>query len=255
MSAPSPRYYSSLGPFRKLFATGDALLTYHHVGPRPQGVRLKGLYVSPKLFAQQMAELQAEGYETDAFGKIQSSQSHAKRVFLTFDDGFVDVFKNALPVLRQHRFRSIQFLVADLLGKASEWQTASGEVPGLLMDKAQVKDWLGAGQEIGSHTSTHPRLTQVSALQAREEIAGSKKKLEDIFGMAVEHFCYPYGDWNPTVRDIVVEAGYKSACITKFGVNTAEADAFALKRITVRYPSRKLKNFGTWLRSSLGATG
>ena len=59
MSAPSPRYYSSLGPFRKLFATGDALLTYHHVGPRPRGVRLKGLYVSPKLFAQQMAELKA----------------------------------------------------------------------------------------------------------------------------------------------------------------------------------------------------
>jgi peptidoglycan/xylan/chitin deacetylase (PgdA/CDA1 family) len=254
MSAPSPRYYSSLGPFRELFATGDALLTYHHVGPRPRGVRLKGLYVSAKLFAQQIAELKAGGYETDAFGTIQSNQPHSKRVFLTFDDGFADVFENALPVLRQHRFRSIQFLVADLLGKTSQWQASSGEVPGLLMDKEQVKDWLDAGQEIGSHTSTHPRLTQVSALQAQEEVSGSKKKLEDIFGKAVEHFCYPYGDWNPGVRDIVAEAGYKSASITKFGVNTTESDSFTLRRITVRYPSRKLKNLGAWLRSSVRAT-
>src|SRR5437899_9792621 len=197
MNAPSPRYYSSLGPFRELFATGYAVLTYHHIGPRPARVRLKGLYVSPKLFAQQLAELKTEDYETDAFGMIQPSHPpKAKRVFFTFDDGFTDVFENALPVLRQHGFRSIQFLVADLLGKTSEWQTGSGELPGVLMDKAQVRDWLNSGQEIGSHTATHPRLTQISPSQAREEISGSKKKLEDTFGIAVEHFCYPYGDWN-----------------------------------------------------------
>jgi peptidoglycan/xylan/chitin deacetylase (PgdA/CDA1 family) len=210
MTAPSLRYYSSLRPFGELFATFHPLLTYHHVGSRPPRVRLKGLYVSPKLFSQKIAELKSEGYETDAFGTIQSSQPNAKRVFLTFDDGFADVFENALPVLRQHRFRSIQFLVADLLGKTSQWQASSGEVPGLLMDKAQVKDWLGAGQEIGSHTSTHPRLIQISPSQAREEISGSKKKLEDTFGIAVEHFCYPYGDWKPAVRDILAEVGYKN---------------------------------------------
>jgi peptidoglycan/xylan/chitin deacetylase (PgdA/CDA1 family) len=255
MSVHSPRYYSSLGPFRDLFTSGHPVLTYHHVGPRPRGVRLKGLYVSSKLFAQQMAELKAEGFETDAFRTVRSNKVRPKRLFVTFDDGFADVFENALPVLRQHGFRSIQFLVADLLGKTSEWQASSGELPGTLMDKAQVKDWLGAGQEIGSHTLTHPRLTEISPSQAREEISGSKKKLEDTFGKAVEHFCYPYGDWNPDVRGIVAEAGYKSACITKFGVNTADADPFALKRVTVRYPSRKLKNLGAWLRSSLRVVG
>jgi peptidoglycan/xylan/chitin deacetylase (PgdA/CDA1 family) len=163
------------------------------------------------------------------------------------------VFENALPIMREHGFRSIQFLVADLLGKTSQWQASSGEVAGALMDKAQVKDWLASGQEIGSHTLTHPRLTQISPAQAREEISGSKKKLEDSFGIAVEHFCYPYGDWNPAVRELVTEAGYASACTTKFGVNTTDADPFALKRFTVRYPSRKLKNLGAWLRSSLRA--
>src|SRR2546430_14431225 len=253
MSAPSPRYYSSLAPFRYLFATGHGVLTYHHVGPRPRGVRLKGLYVSPKLFAQQMAELKAQGFETNAFGTVRSRGVLPNRVFLTFDDGFADVFENALPLMREHSFRSIQFLVADLLGKTSEWQANSGELPGILMDKAQVKDWLASGQEIGSHTLTHPRLTQISPAQAREEISGSKKKLEDTFGIAVEHFCYPYGDWNPAVRELVMEAGYASACTTKFGVNATDADPLALKRVTVRYPSRKLKNLGAWLRLSLRA--
>jgi peptidoglycan/xylan/chitin deacetylase (PgdA/CDA1 family) len=253
MSAPSPRYYSSLAPFRELFATGHGVLTYHHVGPRPRGVRLKGLYVSPKLFAQQMAELKAQGFETKAFGTVKSSRVPPNRVFLTFDDGFADVFENALPIMREHGFRSIQFLVADLLGKTSDWQASSGEVAGVLMDKAQVKEWLASGQEIGSHTLTHPRLTQLSAAQAREEISGSKKKLEDTFGTAVEHFCYPYGDWNSGVRELVAEAGYASACTTKFGVNATDVDPFALKRVTVRYPSRKLKNLGAWLRSSLRA--
>jgi len=251
MNVPSLRYYSSLGPFRELFGIGHAVLTYHHVGARPRGVRLKGLYVSPKLFGQQMAELKAEGFETDAFGTAWSSPIRPKRVFLTFDDGFADVYENALPIMREHGFRSIQFLVAELLGKTSEWQISSGELPGFLMDQAQIKDWLAAGQDIGSHTLTHPRLTQVSPSQAREEISGSKKKLEDTFGRAVEHFCYPYGDWNPAVRDFVAEAGYTTACITKFGVNTTESDPFALKRITVRYPSLKLKTLGEWLRLSI----
>lgn len=256
MNAPSRRYYSSLGPFRELFATGSPLLTYHHVGPRPRGVRLKGLYVSQKLFARQVAELKAEGFQTVEFSRVKSSEAVPGRVFLTFDDGFADVFENALPTLREHGFCAIQFLVADLLGKTSEWQKASGEFPGRLMDEAQIKDWLAAGQEIGSHTMTHPRLTEISASQAREEIFGSKKKLEHTFGRAVEHFCYPYGDWNPAIRDIVQEAGYKSACTTKFGVNTAGAgaDPFTIKRITVRYPSRKLQNLGKWLRASLGCS-
>jgi peptidoglycan/xylan/chitin deacetylase (PgdA/CDA1 family) len=253
MNACLPHYYSSLGPFRGLFASGRPILTYHHVGPRPRGVRLKGLYVSPKLFAQQIAELKAEGFTSCGCTEIRSNEDRARQVFITFDDGFVDVFEHALPILRQHGFRAIQFFVADLLGKTSEWQKPSGELPGQLMDKAQVKEWLAAEQEIGSHTMTHPLLTQISAAQARDEILGSKKKLEDTFGRAVEHFCYPYGDWNPAVREIVQEAGYQSACTTEFGVNTLDTDRFALKRITARYPSRKLRNLGGWVRSSFGA--
>ena len=258
-----PHYYSSLRPFREYFEQGTPILTYHHVGPRPHGVRLKGLYVSSALFSKQIAELRDEGFATKPYGQpglhhaspateeartrlsaLQSgSRASGKTVFLTFDDGFVDVLQHAMAAMRQHGFTGIQFLVADLLGKTSEWQTPSGEIPGQLMDKSQVREWLSAGNQIGSHTLTHPRLSQMPSERANEEITASKKKLEDAFGVPVHHFCYPYGDWNDEVKELVRAAGYKTACTTRFGVNASGTDPFMLNRITARYQSRNWKNF------------
>jgi peptidoglycan/xylan/chitin deacetylase (PgdA/CDA1 family) len=76
---------------------------------------------------------------------------------------------------------------------------------------------------------------------AHEEIVASKKKLEDLLGRPVEDFCYPYGDWNESVRDLVMEAGYRTACTTEFGVNTPPVSPLELRRITVRHPTRSFK--------------
>jgi peptidoglycan/xylan/chitin deacetylase (PgdA/CDA1 family) len=242
-------YYSSLRPFRELFRTGRPVLTYHHVGRRPRDARLKGLYVSGKLFARQMKELEEQGFSAPDYDSVTQRRVNSQRqVFLTFDDGFRDVFINALPVLKKHHFRAIQFLVADFLGKTSAWQAHSGGESEQLMDDAEVKDWLATGQQIGSHTRTHPWLTHVAPAVVCEEIFGSKKALEDRFGVAVEHFCYPYGDWNEAVRDLVIAAGYKTACTTKAGVNTPSDSPFSLKRFTARYPSRNLKAIWAQIR-------
>ena len=236
-----PEYYSSLAPFRNALNSGRGVLMYHHVGPRPRAARIKGLYVGTELFKRQIAELSNAAFSTPAYNGVLTNCGAGPEVFLSFDDGFCDVFHNAFPVLTQHGFRAIQFVVADLFGKTSEWQIPSGDVPGPLMDGAQIKEWLAAGNEIGSHTLTHPRLTQIPVAQAREEITASKKKLEDQFGRKIHHFCYPYGDYNPAVRELVREAGYRTACTTEFGVNVAGTSPFALKRITARYKSRSLK--------------
>ena len=246
MSRPLPHYYSQLAPFRSLFLSGNPILTYHHVGPRARGARLKGLYVSAKLFAAQMTELAKAGFVTASLDELGAKKTGTARLFVTFDDGFTDVLEHALPVLKQHRFTSIQFLVSDLLGKTNQWQEAVGDVLEPLMNESQIREWLAAGQGIGSHTRTHPHLTQISTAAAREEITGSKKALEDRFGISIRHFCYPYGDWNASVRELVQEAGYQTACTTKTALNAADTPAFELSRFTARYPSRNLKAF--WSR-------
>jgi peptidoglycan/xylan/chitin deacetylase (PgdA/CDA1 family) len=154
-----------------------------------------------------------------------------------------------LPTLSKHRFQTILFLVSDLLGKTNEWQQRVGDVSEPLMDDVQVKDWLAAGQQIGAHTKTHPHLTRIPLPEAREEISASKKFLEDRFGLPVNHFCYPYGDWNEPIRDMVNAAGYQTACTTISGVNVPGTSPFELKRFTARYPSRNLKAFWTRLRA------
>lgn len=285
----APGYYTRLGPFLDLFRTGAPVLMYHHVGPRPRGVRLKGLYVSPELFSRQMAELRAAGFCTPEFGQIHSpsieldgnpsprplpvgwgegggrlegfrgstreipsgSSLPNPQVFLTIDDGFRDVFEYALPVLRENGFHAILYLVSDLIGKTNEWQQKMGDVVEPLMDDAHIRAWLEAGHEIGAHTQTHPRLTQLSVAAAREEITASKKSLEDRFGLRIDHFCYPYGDWNASVRDLVVSAGYKTACTTDAGVNTGKTSPFELKRFMARYRSLNLRTLWRGFRGSL----
>jgi peptidoglycan/xylan/chitin deacetylase (PgdA/CDA1 family) len=171
----------------------------------------------------------------------------ALRVALTFDDGFRNVHEHGLPILARHGFQAIEYLVADLLGGTNTWEQAEGEAPEVLMDESRVREWLAAGHWIGSHTRTHPWLTRLSLEQAREEVGGSKRQLEDRFGVAIEHFCYPYGDWNVSVRDLVIEAGYRTACTVEPGVNTPATSAYELRRFTVRYPSRTLGRLLRWV--------
>jgi peptidoglycan/xylan/chitin deacetylase (PgdA/CDA1 family) len=231
-----------------MFGTGMPMLTYHKLGPRPAGVRLKGLYVSRGLFERQLGELKRAGFKTAGHERpAHEAGNPDKRVALTFDDGFANVLQNGIEALRRSEFRAIEFLVAGLLGGTNEWEIREGEARERLMDEAQVKEWLAAGHEIGSHTLTHPYLSRVSCEQAREEIAASKKKLEDSFGVAVRHFCYPYGDFTPAVRDMVGEAGYATACTTEFGVNTATTPRLELRRITARYQSVSFKALKTRL--------
>jgi peptidoglycan/xylan/chitin deacetylase (PgdA/CDA1 family) len=245
MHRPIPAYYCGLAPFRKLFETGNPILTYHKLGPRPARARLKGLYVSESLFARQLQELRSAGFSS---GELVSAAGPyaCKRIIITFDDGYVNVLRHGLGPLATAQFTAVQFLVADRLGKCNDWDVALGEASEPLVDAAQVRDWIAAGHKIGSHTLTHPYLSKLPRAQAQEEITASRKKLQDLFGRPIDHFCYPYGDWNSEVRDLVAAAGYKTACTTDAGVNAGLDSPFALKRFTARYASRSLK--AVWAR-------
>jgi peptidoglycan/xylan/chitin deacetylase (PgdA/CDA1 family) len=242
MPATLPNHYHALRPFLDYFKTGVPILMYHKIGVRPRRVRLKGLYVTPAVFARQVQELADAGFSSALPGETFPAESIPARVVLTFDDGFRNVFENAMEPLASHGLRAIQFLVPHFLGKLNEWDLREGEAAESLMDPIQVKDWIAAGHQIGSHSMSHARLTRLTLRDAREEVFASKKKLEDTFGIPIEHFCYPYGDWNKAVRDLVIEAGYRTACTTEFGLMTPTTSLFALPRIAVRHPTRTLRS-------------
>ncbi len=211
---------------------GVVLLMYHKIAPAPLTTGLPMLYVTGEDFDRQMTELAAAGLACVPYGEVQHAIDAGQRAFcLTFDDGFCNVVENALPVLQARSLRAIQFIVAGQIGGTDAWDRAIGEPPLPLMDDAQIRDWLAAGQEIGAHTLTHPHLPTLSPGQARAEIFDSKKLLEDRFGVPIRHFCYPYGDYNEAVRDLVGEAGYETAPTVRFGTNRPGGAPLELHRV------------------------
>ena len=241
--APSlPPPYRSWQRDGGLFTTnggpGVTILMYHKIGAPLTGSRLHDLYVSPRDFDRQLAELAAAGQRalpySDALSAIAAGETG---VCLTLDDAFANVFDHALPILQARGVRgAMLFVVAGLIGRTDEWDTPIGEPPQPLMDATQIRAWLAAGHEIGAHTLSHPRLAEISSAQARAEVFDSKARLEDEFGVSVRHFCYPYGNYNPRVRDLVAEAGYETACAAAtnadtFGPNHPGNPPLELRRI------------------------
>ena len=238
--------FSNLTPaFRNLFTTGLPILMYHKVGKRPSEARMKGLYLSNQLFRTQLQDLTKAGFLSAKLEKTTKNVTIPNKQFvITFDDGFRNVLQNAVPIMAEFNCTAIQFLVPKCLGTANTWDEKNGEFQEPIMTPAEVREWLAAGHQIGSHSLTHASLTRLSLRDAREEIFASKKALEDLFQFPIVHFCYPYGDFNQHVSELVREAGYETACTTQPGVNTPSTQVFELKRFTARYPTRSLKSIG-----------
>jgi peptidoglycan/xylan/chitin deacetylase (PgdA/CDA1 family) len=235
-----PDYYTELAPFRGVFQEGHPILCYHKIAPPPKQARIKGLYLEPKLFLRQMSEITQAGLTSSFPGR--SAVSKKDTITITFDDGFASNLIEAVPLMKKFGVQAINYLVADRIGQTSDWEAHEGGEADPLMDEAQVREWLAAGHQIGAHTCTHPRLSQISEAQAKEEISASRKKLEDRFGVLIEHFAYPYGDYNQTTVQLVRETGFKTACTMHRGINLPSTPRFELKRWTARYESRNLKN-------------
>lgn len=235
--------------FRSLRADGDLLaaggvlvLMYHKIARAPLATNLPFLYVKPREFERQMGELLGAGFAHVPFGEVPAAAAGGQTGFcVTFDDGFRNASDHALPVLRARGLRATMFLVADHLGGTDEWDRAIGEPPLPLMDDAEVRDWLAAGQSIGAHTLTHPHLTRLAPDRMRAEVFDSRRKLEDRFGVPVPHFCYPYGDQDERVRALVAEAGYEAACTVEHGVNgPGPTPPLTLRRATACNAKRDL---------------
>jgi len=241
MSSIIHRYYFELAPFLNEFRTGGAILVYHKLGFPKVFSPNKGLHISPRLFARQLAELSAAGF---ASKELSASIEAGSKVVISFDDGYESTFKHATGLLARYGFKAIQFLSSGYIGKRSSWDKSSEP----LMDKEQVREWLQAGHTIGSHTASHARLTQISEAEAREEISSSRKFLQDEFGVEIRHFCYPYGDWNERIADWVAEAGYATASTSDSGINTPTTHPFALKRLHGYAPLRRLQGLYYYFR-------
>jgi peptidoglycan/xylan/chitin deacetylase (PgdA/CDA1 family) len=216
--------------------SGVAILNYHNVAHAPSGAALPKLYVAPEEFARQMRWLKRLGLRGVSLseGLWHLERARTRRVVvLTFDDGYADNLQYAAPILRELGFGATCFIVSGCVGTYNTWDAEKLHVRKPLMDAQQLRSWLAAGFEIGSHTRSHPHLDELDDAQADAEIAGAKADLEHLTGTRIDHFCYPYGSVNARIATRAAAAGYRSAVTTQRGLARAADNRFLLPRVSI----------------------
>ncbi len=114
--------------------------------------------------------------------------------------------------------------------------TLKVEIPELPPDEFAPITWEQAreldanGVSIGSHTVTHPILTNVDNDRLDFELSTSRLRIRAMLGHEADAFCYPNGNFNARVKEAVKHAGYHCAVITRHGFNDKSTDLFALHR-------------------------
>jgi peptidoglycan/xylan/chitin deacetylase (PgdA/CDA1 family) len=102
-----------------------------------------------------------------------------------------------------------------------------------LMNWNEIREMHRDGMEIGSHTMTHPMLTQVSESTMRTELSEARARLSEVLGTAPVGFVYPSGAFSATARNIVREAGHIYACTSLSGFIGGATDQHLLPRVNV----------------------
>lgn len=212
------------------------ILVYHQIDtPPPSGTPLRGLIVSAASFSRQMNALRLLGYRGLSMRALEpylTGERTGKVVGITFDDGYQNNLRNALPVLSKVGFSATCYGLSGMMGGSNCWDHGLVATKPL-MTADEWRLWIQAGMELGSHTRTHAKLTDLSAEEAQTQIVGAKHELEQLLDCDVRHFCYPYGSFSPEHCAMVKQSGYITATTMNRGRNQIGDDPYQLRRIMV----------------------
>lgn len=196
---------------------------YHQIDvEQSKGTPMRGLVVSPSKFSRQMALMDWLGYRGLSMHDLEPyllGEKSGKVFGITFDDGYQNNIRFALPILKRYGFTSTCYIVADKIGQSNSWDAETGVKQVPLMTQCELQTWIDAGQEVGSHTLSHLNLKEIDVMQQAIQIKDSKTKLEQLVHQlhGVRHFCYPYGGVNHSAVQCVIDAGYSTATTTVRG--------------------------------------
>jgi peptidoglycan/xylan/chitin deacetylase (PgdA/CDA1 family) len=225
---------------------------YHQVASTTAEEDPLRLAVPPHHFEAQLEYLFERDFVTmtlDEFiGEVGGNRKKCGRqVVLTFDDGYLDNYTNAFPVLQKYGFRATIFLVSDFVGKMTEWNPCGRT---RLMDWRHAKEMSQHGICFQSHTRTHADLTKLDNKAVLNELLASRRQIEDILGAPVRHLAYPYGSFDRRVIGLVRKGQYRSACAA--GMSDGSEFSTERFRISLRDKSLlfgvKVSGWGNWLR-------
>lgn len=235
------------------------VLMYHHVSPSPGAITC-----SPANFEDQLRWLSERNYRSITTAEfadhLNGKAAPKKSVLITFDDGYLDNWVYAYPLLKKYGFNAVIFLVTSWIndgvvrpqsGDADVPETPShtdceqlinaGQSDKVILRWSEIQHMQADGTfEFHSHTHTHTRWDKSDQASEKnrlmeEELALSRAALERNLGFVSNHFCWPQGYFDDDYVQIAKAAGFKYLYTTKaFGQNRQGTDPAHIYRFAVR---------------------
>lgn len=214
------------------------VLNYHMVEDKDIA-----LSVLPKDFDKQMAYLKEHDFHPISTNELYRALTEGielpkNPILITFDDGYIDNYTHAYPILKKYGFKAAFFIVTGFLDDNNP----------RYMSWENLKEMAKDGMDFESHTVSHKSLTDVAEDEARYEIEKSKARLEEELGKKVLFLAYPTGTYNLHIAQMLKDAGYKGAFTIKYGNVDMASNLFALERVPVFHTENTFKSFIDRLR-------
>lgn len=198
------------------------ILTYHHVSDGHPNNRY---YVSVSDFRDQMEALRRLGRTAitlaDLVRALHGGALPENPVVITFDDGDLDVYQNAFPIMRDLGFPGVFFIISTTLHSEG------------FVDASQLQEMIAAGWEIGSHSRTHANLTKYG-VDGMKEMAQSRKELEQTLGVPVISFAYPFNAENQSILAGARLAGYEDGACSGWSNHQSLVNIYCLSRREIK---------------------
>ncbi len=183
-------------------------LVYHKVSEQYEW----GLTTTtPRQFKAQMLALQHLGF---SFSRIEDYSPDLNQVLITFDDGYSCIKEYAAPILEEVGGVATVFAITDYVGQKNSWDYFPEDKQITHMSWSELRELHDKGWEIGSHGKSHRRLINMSSKNVHDELATSKKRIEDEMGSEVTTFCPPFNAWNSDLLSQIEYVGYTRVAIS-----------------------------------------
>ena len=199
------------------------ILMYHGVDDSIWGNA--SLFTKPSEFEKQMQYLSDNEYTTLFLSEIDQAVNYEKPVIITFDDGYMDMYTIAYPIMKAHNIKSNMYIISGWLDD------------NVYMNADMVKELSDSNLvEIGSHTVSHVHLNTLSYEEQEKQLLESKETLESITGKKINTIAYPYGQRNYDTL-VIAKKYYDYAVTTESGPNYSKVfigSTLLLKRYNIQ---------------------
>jgi len=192
--------------------TDVLVLCYHAISPTWDAE----LSLLPEQFEYQVEHLLRRGWRATTFADAVLAPPAKRTLAITFDDAFASIGRYATPVLARLGAPATVFVPTAFPGAdgplswpgIEHWLATPHAAELAPMTWSELEELADRGWEIGSHTRTHPRMTELDDARLTSELADSRDECTRAVGRPCRTIAYPYGDVDPRVADAARAVGY-----------------------------------------------